>query len=107
METGKRYYDKQFKEEAIRLVLEGGWRLKDVAENLGINAQMLSKWKCQYERNGKEAFPGKGHLMKPDEELRQLRRQLNDVTMERDILKKAVAICDDCEATAIFSRRPK
>ena len=54
--------------------------------------------KREYEANGAESFPGKGRLRPQDEEMRQLRRQLSDVTMERDILKKAVAI---------FSQRPK
>ena len=98
MENGRRGYDKQFKEEAIRLILEEGRRVKDVTSNLGVNPAMLSRWKRTYENNGKEAFPGKGHLRPQDEEMRQLRLQLSDVTMERDILKKAVAI---------FSQRPK
>ena len=44
------------------------------------------------------AFPGKGHQSAEDEELRRLRRQLAEVTEERDILKKALGV---------FSRRPK
>jgi transposase len=44
------------------------------------------------------AFPGTGHLKPADEELRRLKRQLEDVTEERDILKKALAI---------FSKRPR
>ena len=98
MGSQRRRFNKVFKEEAIRLILEEGRRIKDVAENLGIDPAMLSKWKRAYESNGKEAFPGKGYLRTQDEEMRQLRRELSDVTMERDILKKAVAI---------FSRRPK
>ena len=98
MEMERRKFDKVFKEEAVRLILQEGRRVKDVASNLGVNPAMLSRWKRAYENNGKEAFPGKGHLRPQDEEMRQLRRQLSDVTMERDILKKAVAI---------FSQRPK
>lgn len=98
MENGRRKYDKVFKEEAIRLILDEGRRVKDVAANLGVNPAMLSRWKRAYEGNGKDAFPGKGNSKPQDEEMRQLRRQLSDVTMERDILKKAVAI---------FSRQPK
>ena len=98
MEMGRKKFDTVFKEEAVRLILEEGRRVKDVASNLGVHPAMLSRWKRAYENNGKEAFPGKGHLRPQDEEMRQLRRQLSDVTMERDILKKAVAI---------FSQRPK
>ena len=98
MEMERRKFDKVFKEEAVRLILQEGRKVKDVASNLGVNPAMLSRWKRAYENKGKEAFPGKGHLRPQDEEMRQLRRQLSDVTMERDILKKAVAI---------FSQRPK
>ena len=98
METGKRYYDQQFKEGAVKLVIEEGRRIKDVSENLGINPQMLSVWKRKYIDGGKEAFPGKGYLMPKDEEIRQLQKELTNTRMERDILKKAVAI---------FSLQPK
>lgn len=53
MGTEKRNYERQFKEEAVRLVLEGGRKVKDVAENLGINAQVLSKWKQRYVRSSR------------------------------------------------------
>ncbi len=43
-------------------------------------------------------FPGKGRLKPPDEELRRLKKELSDVTQERDILKKALAI---------FSKEPR
>jgi len=45
-----------------------------------------------------DPFPGKGRLSPEDEELRQLRRENNRLRMERDILKKAVAI---------FSKEPQ
>ena len=93
----KRYYSKEFKEEAVKLVLRGEKRSGKIAQDLGINEQMLSKWKRDYEKEGKEAFPGKGHLKKEEEVIRKLERELYHVKMERDILKKAVAI---------FSKQP-
>lgn len=98
MGMGRRKYDRQFKEEAVRLILREGRKAREVAGNLGVNESLVSRWKREYEANGAESFPGKGHLRPQDEEMRQLRKQLSDVTMERDILKKAVAI---------FSQRPK
>ena len=47
--------------------------------------------KKQYEEDPQFAFPGKGLLKPQDEELRQLKRQLERVQEERDILKKALA----------------
>ena len=63
-----------------------------VARELGISANLLHRWKRELCELGKQAFPGKGHLPADQEELRRLRQQLRDVTEERDILKKAIAV---------------
>jgi transposase len=52
----------------------------------------MKMWVNQYKEDPENAFPGNGKLKPEDEELRQLKRQLRDVTEERDILKKAVSI---------------
>jgi len=59
---------------------------------LGISANVLSRWKRQMTDDPAFAFPGKGYLKPVDEELRRLKKELRDVTEERDILKKALAI---------------
>ena len=95
MEKSKRSYrryDPEFKKEAVRLVLEEGIPLARVSRDLGINENMLHRWKSQYLEDPVDAFPGKGYLKPQDEELRRLRRELDDVRQERDILKKALAI---------------
>lgn len=80
-----RSYDRAFKVEAVRLVTE-------VARELGINANQLHRWKRKLSEEGDLSLPGKGRLTPEQEELRRLRRDLADVTEERDILKKAMAI---------------
>lgn len=95
MENSKRSYrkyDPEFKREAVRLVLQEGIPLARVARDLGINENMLHRWKSQFLDDPANAFPGKGHLKPEEEELRRLRRELDDVKQERDILKKALAI---------------
>ena len=87
----RRQYDSAFKTEAIRLVFNGR-SIKDVASNLGISYGMLSRWKREFEKHTDDAFPGQGKLRPEDERIRQLERELRDVTEERDILKKALAI---------------
>lgn len=94
----RRRYDREFKHEAVRLVTEERRPVAVVARNLGIHANLLHKWKKQYFEDTEYAFPGKGRLKQPDEQLRGLRRELADVKEERDILKKALAI---------FSKDPK
>jgi transposase len=56
---------------------------------------MLRKWKRKFEEEGNHAFPGSGRLKPEDEENRRLRRENERLRMERDILKKAVAIFSD------------
>lgn len=92
MGKNRRQYTKEFKVEAVRLVLEEGRTISEVARDLGINENLLHRWKKKSEEGKIEPFPGKGRLSPEDDELRQLRRENKRLRMERDILKKAVAI---------------
>jgi transposase len=96
--AGRRHYDKEFKREAVRLVVEGRRRVTDVARDLGIGANLLHRWKRKLEENGERAFPGKGKLGAEEEAVRRLEKDLEETREERDILKKALAV---------FSRRGK
>jgi transposase len=88
----RRTYDPEFKKEAVRLVLENGKAVSNVAENLGINPEILYRWIKKHKEDPEYSFPGKGRLKPEAERMRQLERELVDVKEERDILKKAVAI---------------
>jgi len=90
----RRAFTPQFKKDAVALVL-GGRSVTEVARNLGIARSLLQRWKDQLERVPQEAFPGKGNLTSQAEELRTLKKNLRDVTEERDILKKALAYFAD------------
>ena len=81
-------FDRDFKISAVRMITEEGHKTAEVARSLGIHQNQLYNWKRKFSDQGNKAFPGKGHLT----ELAALRRQLRDVEMERDILKKAVGI---------------
>jgi len=85
-------YDREFKLEAVNMASEPGVSASEVEKRLGIGQGVLSRWKRQFKNEGKQAFPGKGHLKPEDEELRRLRRECERLRRERDILKKAVAI---------------
>ena len=85
-------YTKEYKVEAVRLIVEEGRPISEVARELGIAQSLLHRWKKKYEEGKVEPFPGKGRLSLEDDELRQLRRENKRLLMERDILKKAVAI---------------
>ena len=85
----RRRYDREFKLEAVRLSGEPGRSVAGVARDLGISENVLHVWRAKLKSEGSAAFPGKGHQSGEAEELRRLRRQLAEVTEERDILKKA------------------
>jgi transposase len=59
---------------------------------LGISDTSIHQWRKELSEHGQEAFPGSGHQTAQEEELRQLKRELERTRQERDILKKAVAI---------------
>ena len=88
----RRTYDKEFKKEAVRLVLEEGYSAAEVERNLGIGHNIVYRWVRETETDAEHTFPGKGRLKPPDEKIRALERELAKVKRERDILKKAVAI---------------
>lgn len=91
----RRRFSQEFKIEAVRMVVEQGRDLFQVCEDLEIRPDMLRKWIKKFENDGMQAFPGSGHLKPEDEENRRLRRENERLRMERDILKKAVAIFSD------------
>jgi transposase len=74
------------------MVTERGLKVTQVARDLGIHPNMLSRWKREYLRGGAHAFVGKGHMKPEGEEIRRLRREVEVLREERDILKKALAI---------------
>jgi transposase len=87
----RKNYSREFKIEAVRLITDKGYSIAEASRNLGIDYSVLRRWKQQFENDPNYAFPGKGKLKPQDEELRQLKRKLERITQERDILKKALA----------------
>ncbi len=91
MTKRRRRFTREFKLEAVRLVEETQEPVAEIARQLGIHQNLLYRWCKQLERDGEEAFPGKGRQKAREEEVRQLRRELERVREERDVLKKAVS----------------
>jgi transposase len=90
MATRKKYA-KEFKQDAVRLVTEQGYKHTEAARNLGIDRGMLGRWVKEFQEDESEAFRGNGKLSSEQEELRRLREENRRLKMERDILKKATA----------------
>lgn len=93
----RRSFDKGFKKEVACLVTEGCRQVSAVARDLDIHPNVIHRWKREYLEDI-DAFPGKGHMKPEEEEMRKIKKTLADVTEERDILKKALAI---------FSKHPR
>ena len=89
----RRKYSKEFKIKAVELSNVRG-NTKEIAMELGISADLIYRWRRELEQHPDLAFSGNGikQLTQDQKELEHLRKQLKDVIMERDILKKAVSI---------------
>lgn len=88
----RKMYDKEFKINAVRLYEESGKRLRDIEDELGIGSGCISHWKKDLADQGELSFPGNGKMNERDAEMAKLKRELEIVKQERDILKKAVGI---------------
>jgi transposase len=85
-------YTREFKEEAVRLAQTSGKSIAQAARELGISDTSIHQWRRELTEHGKEAFPGSGHQTVLEEENRRLKRELERVQQEREILKKVLSI---------------
>ena len=87
-----RKYDPDFKREAVRLVVEEKLSIRETERNLGITYGVLKGWVQKHQDYQDAAFVGSVSPLSPEAELKQLRKENDQLRRERDILKKAVAI---------------
>lgn len=85
-------YTKKFKEEAVRLVQSSGKPITQVARELGISDTSIHQWRKELAQHGKDTFPGSEHQTALEEENRRLKRELERVQQERDILKRGMLL---------------
>lgn len=85
----RRKFTQEFKEEAVKLVTEEGYKITEAARNLGIHENLPGRWKKEitspeknYSSNNKESI---------EAELKRLRKENKRLKIEREILKKATA----------------
>jgi transposase len=93
MKRERRSFDKEFKMMAVNLCLTGK-PTKQVAEELGIRPELVRRWKREYEQYQGGSFSGHGNanMTKEQKEILQLKKDLKEAQLERDILKKAISI---------------
>jgi transposase len=85
----KREFSKEFKRDAISLVLDQGYTRTEAARSLDIHPSLLSRWIREYKEDEGGAFRGRGKLRSEQEEVYQLREEVKRLKMEKEILKKA------------------
>lgn len=86
-----RKFDDSFKIMAVDLSVVKG-SVAEVAKELDIDPSLLSKWRRNARYNGNKVLPDNPKISPEEQELRILRKKLRDIELERDILKKAIAI---------------
>lgn len=71
-----------------------GKSASQVAMELGVRSELVSRWKREYEANREGSFSGQGNPVRTDaeKEIARLKKELKEAQIERDILKKAVNI---------------
>jgi len=90
MGKSRRKHSLEFKLEAVKQVVEHGRSISEVADGLGVNRNLLTRWKSLYASEGVvSATPADEKRTELEEEIRRLRRELSVARQEREILKKA------------------
>ena len=90
----RRQFSAEFKRDAVGFTQQPGRTSTDVAHRLGIRPTLIQHWRQEASARGELAFPGAGKqaLSEEQQQIRQLQKQLREAEMDREILKKALAI---------------
>lgn len=89
----RKIYDREFKENAVKLSLNCS-DVSVLARELGINKDLLYRWRTQYNKKGAESFPGRGHVSVTEsgKSIELLKKENLRLQKENEILKKAMSI---------------
>lgn len=100
----KRHFTKEFKLQAVSMAEERE-NIAEVARELDIRYDLLNRWTREYRQRKDKAFQGIGNSSKPKDrklsELQALKKELKEIKLERDILKKAISIFSKSDGTSI------
>jgi len=91
-EKGKRpNYTNEFKQDAVKLVVEQRYSCPEVGRRLGVAASNVSRWVRQYRQDQQDISEGGIPRKELETEIRRLKKENKRLEMEREILKKAAA----------------
>jgi transposase len=89
MSKGRKKYSREFKREAVGLVLEHGYSCEAAGRSLGVRGALVGRWRREIEAKAEEAFPGKGKRSGDQQRIHELEAENRRLRMEKEILKKA------------------
>jgi transposase len=92
-----RHYDKEFKDQAVRLYLSRDISLPKLGQELGIPSSTLASW-VSHHAKGSQTVAGSGDSCGMHEEMMKMKKELSHLREEREILKKALAIFSKAKA---------
>lgn len=91
----RKAYDKQFKIAAVKVVPKKENSVSQVANELGINGNVLRGWINEYEKYGESALPGNGNaLLNATYETKKLQKRNEELKLDNEILKKFQAFLE-------------
>lgn len=87
----RKTYSAEFKQQAVQLARQEGNTVEGIAKDLGMGRSTLQKWLSAADQHGPLAFPGRGkaRLTSEQEEIKRLKREVEVLRQEREILKSA------------------
>ena len=94
MSNFRRTFSKSEKLEIVKESLDDGCRIEDLASRYKIHPNSIYKWRREYMKYEEASFPGNGNklLSVEQKEIEELKKQLREVELEKEILKKALGI---------------
>lgn len=85
-------YSDEFKHEALRLAETSGKSISELERDLGLSASLLRQWQRRYQAGAGSTTVQPSAEREAEAEIRRLKRELEIVRQERDILKKAITV---------------
>lgn len=89
MSMTRRKFSKEYRDEAVKLVIETGRPIAEVARELGLNEGTLGNWVARYRREHVGEEPPLS--VSERARLRELEKEVRELKMEREFLGKAAA----------------
>jgi len=87
--TKRKTYTKEFKLDAVSLIMDHGYTRAEAAQSLDIDLSLLGRWVREHQADEGQAFRGNGKLTPEQAEIRKLKAEVKRLQMEKEILKKA------------------